>query len=138
MMRDTWFGTRRKGLAPVDPLLLGALLVGLATGRLVPHHTRMCLPSISEPMDSVIVFKNGYSSNVFPGYSPPLGVPVTGTYYSGYPVASIGLEDGELYVGDQLLSAHLNGTLWTFVVLHHGTRHTAHLTIPPPPHPYDC
>ena len=155
-MRASWLvaclGTRRRGLAPLDLLLLAALLASLALGatRLLRLPAAPCLAYIAEGPDPAIWWADGSGLDGFdlPTDRPPLGAAITEIHDSPDPGQSYPLDDGQLRIGDRLVSAHLDGTRWvpiptaakgfreatrwTFVILHHGVRRTAHLTNPPP------
>ena len=137
-MRDTWlgrcFGTRPRGLAPIDLLLLGALLVSLVLGatRLLPHTKQPCLRYMSSPLAPIINWERNRMTFSLDSAvdGPPIGVAATGFHGYNDPTAEFQLDDGELRIGDRLFSAHLDASRWTFVVLHNGVRHTTHYTIP--------
>lgn len=118
LMRDTWlgtwFGTRRGGLAPIDLLLLGALLVGLgmAARRILPTATQPCLDAVGGRLAPLIEWEGGKQTFSFDSADerPPIGVAAIGFGVVGDGASSwFGFDEGQLRLGDRLLSAHRDG-----------------------------
>ena len=145
-------GTRARGLAPLDLLLVAALLATLAAGAWARGHDggwicRRLLPIT--PATPFLTFRDGTRVPRF-DYADlrlPLGVPIEQIQGDPYPSSSIRLDDGSLHTGDRLLRVdrwdtvwgwwagpHQQGawlaTGWTFVVLHGRTIGTYHLAQP--------
>ena len=154
---------RRGVLAPIDLLLLGALLFDLAreAGRLragIPGPCGQVTDTRLAPFINWIPKGGGYvevDSFRDPGDRFPLGIPISQIEASESPTMHADLNDGHLQPGDVLLRADLWGTRavvpgygeaatgreatgWTFVVARGGARHTYHETndcapLPDPP-----
>jgi len=146
-------GTRARGLAPLDVLLLAALLVALAFGVWARRHDggRICqrLLPIQSATSPFLTFRDGTRVRRF-DYADlrlPLGVPIEQIHGNSDPSSFFPLDDGSLYTGDRLLrvdqwdtvwgrwaGSHQQGawltTGWTFVVLHDRTIRTYRLAEP--------
>lgn len=151
---DTLLGTRRRGLAAIDLLLLGALLFVLArgAGRMLTRTPDSCVQVSDTRLEPFIQWysKSGSYFEVDSFQDPrdrfPLGIPISQIEASPSLDNWADLDDGHLQPGDVLLRADLWGTRpvvpygwsgygrrqptgWTFVVERGGARHTYHLAV---------
>ena len=162
-MHTTWLGsllgTRRAGLAPLDLLLLATLLVVLIVGAtqhfLLPHavdRETLCPIDAVDPIiqwDGVPARESETYSFTDPLETPPSNGVVWAIMDQSGTSVSYQFDDGELHVGDRLVSVRSHGsrwvhlarlaaggywyvTGWTLVIQHKDQVRTLHLTNPTP------
>ena len=145
-------GTRAHGLAPLDLLLVAALVATAAQGTWARLRAGdgTCQGGIEQPMTPYVSFHDGTEVSTFQyaNLALPLGVPIDEIAASDQPSAYFPLDDGALHPSDRLLRMDRWGTIWgrdaslrvrgtgawlatgwTFLVLHDNRQYTYHLTI---------